>query len=91
MHGRPSARNGDSIHGRPDRSSSVTLFGPFLNVSVHSYRFRCSKALSPFRLLYLVPTLTPSANKKNRIIARFSFVHVVSATIVLAPRVLKDN
>jgi hypothetical protein len=52
-HGRPSARNGDSVlpgdvHGRPDHSSSVTLFGPFLNVSVHSYRFRCSKALSPY-------------------------------------------
>jgi hypothetical protein len=73
MHGRLSARYCGSVlpvdvHEHPDRSSSVTLFGPFLNVSLHLYRFRCSRALLPYSAdshLCIFPTLTPSANNNH--------------------------
>jgi hypothetical protein len=38
-----------AVVGRPERSASLTLVRPFLNISIHSYTTLWERALSPYR------------------------------------------
>ena len=54
------------VDGRPERSASITLVRPFLNISVHSYTLHRGNALSPYwvhKRAWISAPVTPSAHR----------------------------